>query len=621
LATVHRPLTEAQRRDFTTAVRLLEKNMASDALTIAERVAAAAPFEADVHHLVALCRLQIDAPDAAGKAESAFRRALELSPRNSAVLANLATLLRRLGRRDEAIAMWERAVLASPRSAQAWVDLGITALSIGNGEKALLALERATALQPLSVAAWHGLGNARRACDDDAGAATAFRRAVELDPNCQTGWVNLGVVLRLLGRPEESLVCYDRARRAGAQGPKLDDAILGALVDTGHVRDAIEQGRNLVASHPGYVPGHVSLGHLLWEYGSGPNSDTDPLEAFRSAADSQPRNLELQLALVRFLLGARLGHEALERIESLRGGGVDDARLKRLQADVLEMLGRSDEAGGLYASLFKGMAVADVSLLNAYTRHLLKSGDWKIAAQRATEAIALDACNQEALAHLGTAWRLLGDPREFWLCDYDAGVVMTEVEPPNGYANMRAFLAELTEKLNSLHKAKREPAQQSLRGGSQSPGRLFGRDDPTIRAAQGALTRAVEQWLSTLKEEPAHPFLQRNTQRVRFTGSWSVKLWSSGSHANHIHPQGWLSSAFYVALPDCMTSGPDANEAGALQLGQPPAELGLGLPPRRILRPKPGHLALFPSYMWHGTVPFSDAQPRLTIAFDMKPAG
>jgi len=32
-------------------------------------------------------------------------------------------------------------------------------------------------------------------------------------------------------------------------------------------------------------------------------------------------------------------------------------------------------------------------------------------------------------------------------------------------------------------------------------------------------------------------------------------------------------------------------------------------------------LAVFPSYMWHGTVPFEDTQPRLTIAFDMVPSG
>ena len=31
-------------------------------------------------------------------------------------------------------------------------------------------------------------------------------------------------------------------------------------------------------------------------------------------------------------------------------------------------------------------------------------------------------------------------------------------------------------------------------------------------------------------------------------------------------------------------------------------------------------LVLFPSYMWHGTIPFSGDQPRLTVALDIVPA-
>jgi hypothetical protein len=42
------------------------------------------------------------------------------------------------------------------------------------------------------------------------------------------------------------------------------------------------------------------------------------------------------------------------------------------------------------------------------------------------------------------------------------------------------------------------------------------------------------------------------------------------------------------------------------------------LPPRRIVEPGPGRLVLFPSYMWHGTIPFA-AGDRLTAAFDYQP--
>jgi hypothetical protein len=35
--------------------------------------------------------------------------------------------------------------------------------------------------------------------------------------------------------------------------------------------------------------------------------------------------------------------------------------------------------------------------------------------------------------------------------------------------------------------------------------------------------------------------------------------------------------------------------------------------------PQPGRLVLFPSMLWHGTVPFSARAERLTIAFDVVP--
>ena len=62
-----------------------------------------------------------------------------------------------------------------------------------------------------------------------------------------------------------------------------------------------------------------------------------------------------------------------------------------------------------------------------------------------------------------------------------------------------------------------------------------------------------------------------------------------------------------------------AAPAGWISFGSPPQVLGLDLPPYAQLEPKPGRLILFPSTMWHETLPFEDGE-RLVIAFDvMKP--
>jgi hypothetical protein len=84
-----------------------------------------------------------------------------------------------------------------------------------------------------------------------------------------------------------------------------------------------------------------------------------------------------------------------------------------------------------------------------------------------------------------------------------------------------------------------------------------------------------------------------------------------------VHPRGWISSACYVDLPDGMADA--ATPDGCLAFGEP----GIAtLPPLRaqhMVRPAPGMLVLFPSYAWHGTVPFHGGQARLTVAFDAVP--
>jgi len=611
------PLTIAQASRLEQGLRLLQDGRAGEALSIALALAEESPAAADAQHLVAL---SYAASGNASEAERSFRAALQLAPSHHHILSNYGNLLKNLGRREEALASYRRAVESSPDFVQGWINLGSAALDGGDNSQAVSAFKHVLTLQPGSAVAWQLLGKTRRAAGELVGAEAAYRRATALAPSSGSAWVSLGVILRLLGRPAESIPCYERARSAGFSGPELGEACAGALVDVGELCAALEQVRALTQSFPEYVPGHVTLANLLWEYGAAIAPGDDPFVAFRAAARAQPGNDALQLAFVRFLLEGRRAEEAIDRLRALRSRG-DHPILASMEAMALEMLGRSVEASILYQRAHRELGSSIPSFLNAYVRHLLKVGKVDAAAALSTEATQTAPDNQEAWAYLSTAWRLLEDPREQWLCDYERLIGLVEVEPPAGFADVDAFLVALNETLDPMHKALREPVHQSLRGGSQTPGRLFGRPDPVIEATRDAITAAVERHIAGLPDDPQHPFLRRKARSVRYAGSWSVKLWSSGSHVNHIHPEGWMSSAFYVALPPSVRrQGEDSEEAaGRIQFGQPPVELGLDLPPRRVIHPRLAHVALFPSYMWHGTVPFVDDVPRVTIAFDMLP--
>ena len=612
MAAPNRPLTASEAGRFKAALDLLRNGKAGQALTIAEALAREAPMAADAHQLLAMSLA--DAGNAGG-AESAFRRALELAPGSPVVASNFATWLRKAGRLPDAAGV----LAAASESAQTKIQQGLVALQMRDHALAREAFERATRLQPDAVTAWHGLGNALRKLDDLESAEAAFRKATALSPGYAAAWINLGVVLRLLGRIDESLACLRRAENLGHEGPELQDVINGVLADAGRPAEALSGARKLVQSHPDFAQGHDTLAHLLWEHGPALAPLEDPLGAIRAAAQARSHDRDLQLRFLRMLLSAHKAEEALAWLQPMRRQAQVDPILDRFAADVLDALGQHDEASSIYASTQRWFNDSS-DFLNAHARHLFKAGRYEQAEACAAQAVKQDPFNQEAWAHLGTAWRLAGDPREHWLFDYERLVGYVEVAPPPGFTDMPAFLTTLTGTLDAMHQAAHEPVNQSVRNGSQTAGRLFGRNDDTIRAAESALRAAVETWLATLPYDPGHPFLSRKRRSMRFVGSWSVRLQSSGRHSNHIHNEGWMSSAFHVALPASVRDEAANSQAGWIQFGQPLEDLGLDLPPRRLIKPRPGHLALFPSYTWHGTVPFVDPQPRLTVAFDMRPA-
>jgi hypothetical protein len=229
-----------------------------------------------------------------------------------------------------------------------------------------------------------------------------------------------------------------------------------------------------------------------------------------------------------------------------------------------------------------------------------------------------NAPNDQYLISLQTtAWRLLGDPRYEILCDYKNLILPFQLEAPPPWTDLAAFMAELRVSLNRLHDPNGHPLLfQSLRHGTETTQDLSRSSDPVIQALFRSFAEPIREYLCRMGQG-TDPLRRRNTGAWAFNGSWSVRLRSSGHHRSHVHPRGWLSSACYVELPDSMNDA--RTEEGILTFGQPSMRTTPALVAEYSVRPSVGMLVLFPSYFWHGTVPFSSNQPRLTVAFDAVP--
>jgi tetratricopeptide (TPR) repeat protein len=482
-----------------------------------------------------------------------------------------------------------------------WDDLARAALAEGEEEAALSLLVPAAerSREPLL---WQWIGLLQRSLDEHEAAIESFATAAALAPdNAGIAHGQARVAL------EAGLDAVDLFLRARSLAPTDGAVALGLAAARTAVGDgalAAEELGALVERAPAWTVGHEHLAQLLSILGEKERAT----ESLEQAIARFPRQPKLWATLFRLDV-LREDYAALQRdVSRAAVAGLPDSALTIDRAIVAAEL----DPEPFPDRLFSAEADAhDAQLAVWRIRHLLRVGVIEEALARIDNELASDRAWM-IWPYASLAWRLTGDSRSHWLEGDPKLVQLFDLS-----ASL-APLGELADVLRSLHVAKGEYVDQSVRGGTQTDGPLLCRIDPVIRHLRRAIAEAVEAYIAQLPEPDfGHPLLaRRRDRRVRFSGSWSVRLHGGGRHSNHVHPQGWISSALYINLPPQVRSG--AEDAGWFTLGEPPANLAIALPPWRKIEPKPAHLVLFPSWMWHGTVPFSEGE-RLTVAFDVRP--
>jgi tetratricopeptide (TPR) repeat protein len=488
----------------------------------------------------------------------------------------------------------------SASDADAVFAAGARAVKAGLEAEALPLLEQARERHPQDARIWQVLGLAHRKLEDLAPAVAAFEKAAALAPGDALIAHSLARSALEAGLPATAL--FERAR---ALAPNDGAVLLGraaAQLDDGQIEQAIADLDLQLQRHPGWLPGHASLCRLRWLSG-----EREQFAAsFERAVAAAPREVAIWREWADTLMHAGWYDAALAVVAGGRAAAGGNPMFDALETVAVAEKGEIAAADRLFAALGP---IAHVTMAARYLRHLLRAG-------RPAEAAAfaepwLDVPDADFVwPYAAAAWRLTGDPRWQWLEGDERLIGIYDI------GDALPSLDALAERLRGLHQDLHQPLEQSVRGGTQTDGPLFARIEPEIRALRAAIVAAVERHIAHLPPpQRGHPTLNATRAPVRFAGSWSVRLAGAGFHSNHVHPAGWLSSAFYVTLPETIE-----GHAGWLKLGEPQAELGLDLAPFRYVEPRPGRLVLFPSTMWHGTEPF-EAGERMTVAFDVARPG
>lgn len=597
------------------AAASLQAGRLNETVNICQQVLAEHKQQPDALHILAMAAAASERHE---EAENLFLASLRQAPKRPDILINFGNYLRRLGKPADAQLRMRKAVKLAPEFASGWYNLGLLLHANVEMPEAARCATRTVELEPQHVGAWELLASAEQKRGNTDAAIAACRNGLAQVPSAPRLHYALAQLLRQDCQFSEAAEAYREALAHGYRDPELFLNLGESLEETGDVQTAISSMDEGLAQFPGDANLHRARAHLAYSSGA----ESDPLERLREATKAFPDNSQLWYALARLLDRLDRKEESAEVVAEARAAGApDSADLAMQEALCHAYTGKPDEATALFEKLISAYS-QHVGARLTYAGHLLTHGDPRDTEQLCATVLEEQPHNQLAWCYAGTAWELLGDERGPWLMDYQRMVRPVAVPIPDGYDSRESFFADVQAALEELHHAQARPIEQSVRGGTQTNGFLFRLKHPLLATLEQQIRLAVKSVLADFPDDRDHPFWRRKIAEPRgdgfqFSGAWSVRLFGEGFHTNHIHTEGWVSSALYVALPDEVKSGDDT--AGHIQFGVPMSELELDLPAKRVIKPEVGTLVLFPSYMWHGTIPFQSEQPRITVAFDLIP--
>lgn len=515
----------------------------------------------------------------------------------------------------------------------------------GQDHMALLRIDGALKANPTHHEYLNTRGNICRRLQDIPQAEKSWRASLALRPDYLVAWQNLGSCLIENQNPEAALDVYEQGLKHFPSDELLQIGRVVALKDLMRNEEALVALKAMpTADKYAYVHGQILFQMHRFDAAT---RKSEAALTDRANVGSAIQNLcqimwvtghwdEMHSRLDAYF--TRAGHDEAAYVSVIRllakAGRLEEAEqiatnasrrlgekpyLVGARARVCISNGDMERAWALAQQALSG-APGDLGLMADFADAALGTGRAEQALQASEAALQKLPNNQFWLAVKMTALRAMGQ-EDVFPAEVERFVVPFELEPPAGFASLSAYNRALRDALDELHDLKEHPLDQSLRNGTQTIPDLRFVNHPLLKAHFQALDKPIRAYMRRIGHDKNHPLLRRNTGEYLITGAWSVKLRQAGFHVSHVHPQGWISSAYYVDVPDEVED--EVNKPGWIHFGKPPYPVrdkdGRALGWQKIIKPKAGTLVLFPSYMWHGTNPIRKSATRMTLPIDVVP--
>ncbi|WP_395342134.1 2OG-Fe(II) oxygenase family protein [Ningiella sp. W23] len=543
------------------------------------------------------------------EAISSISKSLAIQPQQAHVLNTLGNIHKKQGNELEAIANYEKSIALKPDYIDPYINLIQVLIDSQQLGEASANLHRAQKAHLFDWRLMHLEAKFYMAANDLNSAISLLKNATKQHPNIPALLHELGLAYRLNGEAKKAVVYFEQLSLTGHRSHAFHHNFANALSDINQNQQALEHYGLALQLDPFAIDTLNNCCDLMWESGQGESM----FAAFENALMQNETPQTVYFAYIRKLLRTNMLEEAQKVLGKMNE--ANDTSQQTLHLASVALLTRAKLHYNIskeqFVEIFETSGLP-LDVQGELIEFALEHNYCELAYQHLNKLLQTYPQDQMLLALLHTCSRLTPS-WQYPFNNIENYVFEYTIEPPKNHS-LEDYLSKLKTYLLSLHASKQQPLEQTLHNGTQTRGNLFDNDHPLLAHVKAQYRAAVKSYRETLKGLPEiYPGFWQHKE-TQFSGSWSVALKKSGYHNHHFHPMGWLSSALYVSLPNITN---DSNQ-GYFQVGIPNLKNhGLGLPALKEVKPEVGKLVLFPSMLWHGTVPFEEETVRLSIACDI----
>jgi len=506
-----------------------------------------------------------------GQFHSAETQALALLaqyPKSLGLLNLLGMSQQAQGKLRDAAASFRKMLSLDPNVAEIHFNLGAINTELGDLKAALACYRKALQLKPQLTVAHFNLGTLLQQQSQWSDAAKHYRQAVDQQPGFYQAWANWGTVLQQRGDLQGAEQCYRQALtiQTDAQGHFNLGTVLYGQGEHHAAIAAFEQALRL---DPQFADAWNDLGETYRDQGN----MEDAVRCYREALKADPKHARANYNLAE---SYSLGGQLQQAIPYFSASDFADAQERVLQC------------------LYK------TSQFDAFKQRLNQFTEQR---QHASILVGTLSTHYATNFKLDNPYHFCREPMRFVQHTHIA-----ELSAPNS-----PLLRQLLNDIKSLAIAERK--QGRLYYGIQSAGNLLQRAEPSFQQL-AALIRAKVKAYRKHYAGCDDALIKLFPKDLEFASSWYLRMNQGGYLTSHIHEEGWISGCVYLQLPDKC-----GEHAGSFEYGTD----GDDYPrlhddfPSQIVDQAVGDLVLFPSSLFHRTIPFQSDQERVCVAFDIKP--